>query len=72
MYAYERGQLMFKFADLIEKNIDELRALDSLDVGKPINENVSKDMFKVIRTLRYYAGWADKIHGKTIPMNSPH
>ena len=72
MHAYERGQIMFKLADLIEKNAYELGMLESLDTGKPLSHAIEKDMVKAVRTLRYFAGWTDKIHGKTIPINSPH
>lgn len=46
--------------------------MESLDVGKPLTVAIGRDMVKVVRTIRYYAGWADKIHGKTIPISSPH
>lgn len=72
MPASERGSLMFKLADLIEKNTDELAMLESLDNGKPLSFSKGVDIALVIKTLRYYAGWADKIHGKTIPIASPH
>ena len=72
MPAVERGQLMYKLADLIEKNFDEIAALESLDNGKSIGMSRAADIPLVIKCLRYYAGWADKIHGKTIPISSPH
>ena len=68
MDARDRGRLMNKLADLIEENIDELAALETLDNGKPICESRSGDLPLVIDCLRYYAGWADKIHGQTIPI----
>src|SRR5215471_29177 len=66
MSASERGRLMWKLADLIEKNIDELAELETLDNGKPIFESRHVDMPMVIDVLRYYAGWATKIHGETV------
>jgi aldehyde dehydrogenase (NAD+) len=66
MSASERGRLMWKLADLIEKNIDELAELETLDNGKPIFESRYVDMPMVIDVLRYYAGWATKIHGETV------
>ena len=66
--ARERGRLMFKLADLIEDEIDELAALESLDNGKPIRESRNVDLPLTIDVLRYYAGYADKIHGQTIPI----
>ena len=68
MDARDRGRLLNKLADLIEKNIDELAELETLDNGKPISESRNADLPLVIDCLRYYAGWADKIHGQTIPV----
>jgi len=68
MDAWERGRLIYKFADLIENNIEELSALETLDNGKPLT-SAREDMDMVVKTLRYYAGWADKIHGDTIPIS---
>lgn len=68
MSAAERARLMFKLADLIEENIDELAQLESLDNGKPISESKPLDLPNAIETFRYYAGWATKIFGQTIPV----
>jgi aldehyde dehydrogenase (NAD+) len=68
MSAAERGQLLNRLADLIEKNVDELAALESLDNGKPRHVARAADLPLVIACYRYYAGWADKIQGKTIPI----
>lgn len=61
MSACDRGRIMYKFADLIEKNFDELCALEALDNGKPFSMAKAADMALVLKTYRYYAGWADKI-----------
>ncbi|KAF9053883.1 aldehyde dehydrogenase [Hymenopellis radicata] len=61
-----RGKLMNKLADLIEKHTDEFAALESLNVGKPFLITKAHEMASVVATIRYYAGWADKIQGKTI------
>jgi len=66
MSASERGRLIWKLAELVEKNIDELAELETLDNGKPIFEARYVDMPMVIDVLRYYAGWATKIHGETV------
>jgi acyl-CoA reductase-like NAD-dependent aldehyde dehydrogenase len=66
MSASERGKLIWKLADLIERNIDELAELETLDNGKPIFESRQVDMPMVVDVLRYYAGWATKIHGETV------
>jgi aldehyde dehydrogenase (NAD+) len=68
MDARDRGRLMNKLADLVETHIDELAELETLDNGKPIGESRNADLPLVIDCLRYYAGWADKINGQTIPI----
>jgi aldehyde dehydrogenase (NAD+) len=72
MDARDRGRLIHRLADLIESNIDELAALESLDNGKPIHDSRNADLPLVIDCLRYYAGWADKIHGDTIPIRGDY
>src|SRR5688500_12876181 len=69
--ARERGRLLYRLADPLEKNFDELAALESLDNGKPISDARAADLPLVLDCYRYYAGWADKIEGKTIPINGP-
>lgn len=71
MAAYERGRIMSKFADLVEKNVEELAALETLDNGKPLS-SAKGDFGLVIKTMRYYAGFADKIHGQVIPISGPY
>src|SRR6202162_2348702 len=71
MSASERGRLLGKLADLIEHNKQELAALESLDNGKPLRDALAADLPLTIKCYRYYAGWADKIHGKTIPVEGP-
>ena len=66
--ARDRGRLIHRLADLIEENIDDLAELETLDNGKPIGESRMGDLPLVVDCLRYYAGWADKIHGQTIPV----
>jgi aldehyde dehydrogenase (NAD+) len=68
MNASDRGRLLNKLADLIEKHQDELAALETLDNGKPYRDSFHIDVPATIKCYRYYAGWADKIHGKTIPV----
>src|SRR5260370_29375103 len=66
MSASERGKMLWRIADLVEKNIDELAELETLDNGKPIFESRYVDMPMVADVFRYYAGWATKIHGETV------
>ncbi|MFO1023411.1 MAG: aldehyde dehydrogenase family protein [Planctomycetales bacterium] len=68
MDARDRGILLNRLADLAEKHLDELAALETLDNGKPIRDSRAADLPLAIDCLRYYAGWADKIHGQTIPI----
>ncbi|GAB5445032.1 MAG: aldehyde dehydrogenase family protein [Fuerstiella sp.] len=68
MDARDRGRLLLRLADLMEKHLEELAALETLDNGKPISDARSADLPLAIDCLRYYAGWADKIHGDTIPV----
>eukprot|EP00349_Pseudokeronopsis_sp_Brazil_P004990 CAMPEP_0202960832 /NCGR_PEP_ID=MMETSP1396-20130829/4986_1 /ASSEMBLY_ACC=CAM_ASM_000872 /TAXON_ID= /ORGANISM="Pseudokeronopsis sp., Strain Brazil" /LENGTH=339 /DNA_ID=CAMNT_0049680315 /DNA_START=20 /DNA_END=1039 /DNA_ORIENTATION=+ len=67
MKGEEKGKLMHKLADLMEKNIDELAALESMDNGKPFLHSKFIDIPLTLQTIRYYAGWADKIHGRVLP-----
>ncbi|KAL4777098.1 aldehyde dehydrogenase [Aspergillus nidulans var. acristatus] len=64
----ERGVLINKLADLMERDIDTLAAIESLDNGKAFTM-AKVDLANSIGCLRYYAGWADKIHGQTIDTN---
>ncbi len=71
MTARQRGALLYRLADLIEQNGEELTALEVLNNGKPISEVRAADLPLVISTFRYFAGWADKIYGETIPVDAP-
>jgi aldehyde dehydrogenase (NAD+) len=72
MSASERGRLLNKLADLIERNQEELAALEALDNGKPYRDASTADLPLTIKCYRYYAGWADKNHGKTIPVEGDY
>jgi aldehyde dehydrogenase (NAD+) len=69
MTPSERGVLLNKLADAVEKHKDELASLESLDNGKPIADSMAADLPLTIACYRYYAGWADKIYGQTIPFS---
>jgi aldehyde dehydrogenase (NAD+) len=60
---------MFKLAELIEKNAQELAGLEVLNNGKPIREVIHADVPLVVETFRYYAGWADKVQSDVIPVD---
>lgn len=68
MDARERGRLMHRLADLMEAELDELAALETLDNGKPIRDSRAADLPLAIDCIRYYAGLADKVQGDTIPV----
>ncbi|KAF8399279.1 hypothetical protein HHK36_015144 [Tetracentron sinense] len=72
MTSYERSQIIFRFADLLEKHSDEIAALETWDNGKPYEQAKQAEIPMLIRVFRYYAGWADKIHGLTIPVDGPY
>lgn len=48
------------------------QSLETLDNGKPYSQSYTVDIPLTLNVLRYYAGWADKNHGKTIPLNGPY
>src|SRR5580658_1088246 len=72
MAASERGRLLLRLSDLIEKNADELAGLEALDNGKPFAIAKAVDVAATVGCFRYFAGWADKIHGKTIPIDGEY
>lgn len=69
MSTAERSRLMYKLADLMEEHKEELAQLETLDNGKPIRETMAADIPLAIEHMRYYAGWATKIVGQTIPVS---
>ncbi|MBZ5540312.1 MAG: betaine-aldehyde dehydrogenase [Acidobacteriia bacterium] len=71
MSASDRGRLLWKIGDLIDKYNEELGTLETLDNGKPIFESRQVDVPMVAEVFRYYAGWATKIHGETVPVKGP-
>ena len=69
MRASERGRLLHRLADLIEQHAEQLARLETLDNGKPLSIAKAVDVTKTIACYRYFAGWADKVQGKTIPID---
>uniref|UniRef100_A0A336LN47 aldehyde dehydrogenase (NAD(+)) n=1 Tax=Culicoides sonorensis TaxID=179676 RepID=A0A336LN47_CULSO len=72
MDASDRGVLLNRLADLMERDRVYLSSLETLDNGKPYNMSYNVDIPMSIKYLRYYAGWADKNHGKVIPMDGDY
>lgn len=68
MSARERGRLIYKLAQLIEERAKDLAALETADNGKPIRESLYVDLPQVAENFEYFAGWATKIEGETIPV----
>jgi len=65
----QRQNVLLKLADLIEAHFAELRLLDVLDMGAPIGRGGGSPF--VSEGLRYWAGWATKLHGETVPNSAP-
>jgi aldehyde dehydrogenase (NAD+) len=72
MNASDRGRLMHKLADAVEAHSEELATLESLDNGKPYADSLNIDLPLTVKCYRYFAGWTDKVHGKTIPIDGQY
>jgi len=70
MAPAERGKLMWKLGDLIDEHLEEFAQLESLDNGKPLKVARVADVPLSANHFRYYAGWATKIEGNTIPITT--
>lgn len=68
MSPAQRAKLIWKLADLMEQHQEEFAQLESLDNGKPLKISRIADVPLTIENMRYYAGWATKIEGNTIPL----
>ena len=69
MSARDRGRLLYKLSQLIEeRHRASLAALETADNGKPIKESTYVDLPQVAENFEYFAGWATKIEGETIPV----
>ena len=69
MDAATRSHLIYKFADLLEENREELAQLEALDNGKPYETALADDVDGTVQHFRYYAGWATKITGQTVQVS---
>jgi acyl-CoA reductase-like NAD-dependent aldehyde dehydrogenase len=68
--ARKRGEMLYRLGELILRDLDELARLETLNNGKPVLES-KIDARLAAQTFKYYGGWADKIHGETIPVDGP-
>ena len=69
MKPADRQRVLWRLAELIEKHADEIARLETLDNGKPIFESRQIDLPMVVNTFQYFAGWATKLAGQTLPVN---
>ncbi len=72
MSGEDRGRLLWKLADLVDTYADELAELETLDNGKPLRVSRRGDLPYVSKHFRYYAGWASKLEGSTVPVSIPN
>ncbi|HKN84427.1 MAG TPA: betaine-aldehyde dehydrogenase [Pyrinomonadaceae bacterium] len=66
--ARDRGRLLYRLSQLIEQHAAEMAELETADNGKPIKESLYVDLPQVVENFEYFAGWATKIEGETIPV----
>lgn len=64
----ERGKLLHRLADLVERDSEMIARVQAEESGQPIGEPRFLDVPKAVDTFRYYAGWADKIEGAVLPI----
>ncbi|PYS94361.1 MAG: betaine-aldehyde dehydrogenase [Acidobacteria bacterium] len=67
----DRGRILWRLGDLLESHVDEIARIESLDSGKTITEASKVDLPLAADCFRYFAGWAGKIEGETIPVRAP-
>jgi aldehyde dehydrogenase (NAD+) len=67
----ERAAMLHRLGDLILEHSDELAELETLDNGKPLRVSSRGDLPAAVKHFHYYAGWADKLEGHTIPVSIP-
>jgi aldehyde dehydrogenase (NAD+) len=66
MAAAERARVLWKLADLISANLDEMARLESVNTGKTLFDSGKVEIPFAAEVFRYYAGWTTKIHGETL------
>ncbi len=72
MAGADRARVLWRAADLMEARIAGLAEMETLNTGKPLGEATKIDLSMAIDCFRYYAGWATKAHGDTIPVRGPY
>jgi len=71
MSAAERGKILWRASEILLKRREEIAELETLDSGKPYTDNLKIDIPMAADAFQYYAGWATKIQGETIPVSGP-
>ena len=71
MSASDRARVLWKVGDLLLAHAEELGELETLDSGKPVTDNTKIDVPMAADCFHYYAGWATKATGDTIPVRGP-
>ena len=69
--ATERGKMLFKLADLMTENSELLGSVETTDSGKLAVETRGQSAY-VAEYYRYYGGLADKVEGRTLPIDKPN
>ena len=72
MSARDRGRLLWRVGDALMERADEIARLETLHNGKPIFESRQIEIPAAAECFQYYAGWADKLHGETIPVRGEY
>jgi acyl-CoA reductase-like NAD-dependent aldehyde dehydrogenase len=72
MSARDRGRLVWKLAERLMERADEIARLETLHNGKPIVESRQVEIPAAAECFQYFAGWADKVHGETVPVKGNH
>jgi acyl-CoA reductase-like NAD-dependent aldehyde dehydrogenase len=71
MSGDDRAKCLWRLGDLLEQHKEEIARLETLDSGKPIRDTLNVDVPYAADCFRYFAGWANKIYGETIPVKGP-
>lgn len=70
--VHERARIIWRIGDGILARLEELARLETLDTGKPLANSRAIDIPRAAETFHYFAGWADKIMGETVPVRGPY
>ncbi len=68
MSGTDRGRLLHRIADLLERDAEAIARLEALEVGKPVGDPLMIDIPMAVETFRHFAGWADRIQGQAVPV----